>query len=619
MNLHDLKKLLKPADVLLIVPPFVLENFQSMGAHILQACCKQAGFSVQIFYANILFASHIKEDYEILVKMSNYLIGERIFSRAAFGDNGYQKIHENIYNNSYTFGPQIAGQIHNSFYSFPRLQKIDLSRLKEIEEKAFNWVEEISQLLAHIPYKIIGCTSTFEQICSSFALLKGAKKNNPDITTIMGGNNCEGLCAEGIASLDPEQNIIDYIFSGESENSLIDFLTIFKNGIKEKNRIIYGNPCTDLDSLPEVDYTQYFEQIYSFQPSYVFNPEKLMIFYETSRGCWWGEKNQCLFCGLNGDRITFRQKTPGKVIKNLMEFKKYNIPNLQMTDAIMPDNYFTTLLPSLAKENHSFNIFYEQKANLSFNQLKLLKNAGITEIQPGIETFSNKLLRQMRKNTKSWQNIQTLRDALTLQIHVYWNFLWGFPNEESQEYMDMIGYLPLLIHLPPPTGVFHLGLTRFSPYFNNSELYGIKNIKALDSYREILPSHADVQKIAIFFRSEYTAETYQNPVVISQFMDMIHEWNQKWHSVDIKPVLHLSKECDNQYILTDTRNLTGTESSHTMSKQRAAMIQKDGKFTASAVQKWAVLNKLALVIENHFISLVTMPLSLKEELNSNEF
>jgi ribosomal peptide maturation radical SAM protein 1 len=586
-----------------------------MGAHILQACCKQAGFSIQIFYANILFASHIREEYEILCNINYSLNGERIFARAAFGNQDHEMIHENVYNNSHIFGTQKASKIHNSIYFYPPIQQIGISRLRQIEEKAYEWIEEISGLLTQMPYKIMGCSSNYEQINSSIAFLKRAKENNPDITTLIGGFNCEGEYSNGIGSLDPEQKIIDYIFSGESENTLVDFLLNFKKGIKEKNRIIFGKPCTDLDSLPEVDYNQYFEQLYSFIPSYAINPQRINMCYETSRGCWWGEKNQCLFCGCNGERLTFRQKSPTRVIHSLMKIKKYNINYLQMTDLIMPDDYFTNLLPELEKEKHPFKIYYEQKANLGYDKLKQLKNAGITEIQPGIETLSNTLLQQINKGTTSWKNIKLLRDSLTLQVNVYWNFIWGFPNEKTQDYIDMSRYMPLLLHLQPPIGVFHLSLTRFSPYFSNSIRYGIKNLKPINSYQEIFPPHADIEKIAGFFVGDYETETYEEPAIISEFINVIQEWNERWQTAESKPVLQLSQQSENEYALTDTRNLVDTRLSYIIDKNRASVLLKDGKYTSNEDQEWALSNKLALVMEGHFVSLVTTTPDLKEELN----
>lgn len=35
-----------------------------------------------------------------------------------------------------------------------------------------------------------------------------------------------------------------------------------------------------------------------------------LLVLEGARGCWWGEKHHCTFCGLNGSLMKFRSKPP---------------------------------------------------------------------------------------------------------------------------------------------------------------------------------------------------------------------------------------------------------------------------------------------------------------------
>ena len=41
-------------------------------------------------------------------------------------------------------------------------------------------------------------------------------------------------------------------------------------------------------------------------------------FFETSRGCWWGERMHCTFCGLNGATMSYRSKSPRRAVDELM-------------------------------------------------------------------------------------------------------------------------------------------------------------------------------------------------------------------------------------------------------------------------------------------------------------
>src|SRR5262249_9714226 len=133
--------------------------------------------------------------------------------------------------------------------------------------------------------------------------------------------------------------------------------------------------------------------------------------HESSRGCWWGEKHHCTFCGLNGLGMAFREKSADVVAKELeMMFAKYPIRRVNMVDNIMPHKYFTSLLPRLRDRlPQTAAIFYEQKANITLRKAQALKNARITAIQPGIESLNSHVLKCINKGTTATQNIALLR------------------------------------------------------------------------------------------------------------------------------------------------------------------------------------------------------------------
>src|SRR5512144_1002972 len=106
-------------------------------------------------------------------------------------------------------------------------------------------------------------------------------------------------------------------------------------------------------------------------------------------------------------------------------------------------------------------LFYEVKSNLRKEQVKQLRDAGITEIQPGIESFSDAVLKLMRKGVSALQNIQLLKWCKEFGVQPRWNVLWGFPGEAGEEYERMAAMIPLLAHLPPPVSASGLRLDRF--------------------------------------------------------------------------------------------------------------------------------------------------------------
>src|SRR5262249_4712327 len=102
---------------------------------------------------------------------------------------------------------------------------------------------------------------------------------------------------------------------------------------------------TRLDELPYPDYTAYFEQLARLDLESAIDP---VLYMEGSRGCWWGQKSLCTFCGLNGTTIAFRAKTPERVIDEAKALSaRYGISKFWTSDNILDHRAYRTLLPAL--------------------------------------------------------------------------------------------------------------------------------------------------------------------------------------------------------------------------------------------------------------------------------
>jgi ribosomal peptide maturation radical SAM protein 1 len=169
--------------------------------------------------------------------------------------------------------------------------------------------------------------------------------------------------------------------------------------------------------------------------------------------------------------MKFRAKPAGDVFADLA----YLIGEHQILDVVTVDNildpgYLRDLLPLLKAADWDVLIRYEVKANLRGDQLAALRDAGIRHLQPGLESLSSRVLRLMDKGVHATQNVQVLRDAEDNELTIDWNWLYGFPSEQATDYEAVIGQVPALVHLQPPTGVTRILLERFSPNFERPEL-----------------------------------------------------------------------------------------------------------------------------------------------------
>jgi ribosomal peptide maturation radical SAM protein 1 len=280
----------------------------------------------------------------------------------------------------------------------------------------------------------------------------------------------------------------------------------------------------DLNRLPYPDYDDYFEQI---RPSPIRAQAEIVLPFESSRGCWYGARQHCTFCGLNGETMAFRSKSPERVLDEVRELtRRYGLRRLAATDNILDLHYLHSLIPELAGSDLRLSVHYEVKANLSYEQMRLLKQAGVDRLQPGIESLSTSILKLMQKGCTALQNIQFLKWASGLGIDAAWNFLLGFPGEDPHEYVRMAALIPALVHLQPPQGFGFIRLDRFSPYFNDPGRFGLTNLRPAAGYTMSYPFPAAVLgRLAYYFEYDYAdgrvPAQYAAPTV-----DMLRYWSR---------------------------------------------------------------------------------------------
>jgi ribosomal peptide maturation radical SAM protein 1 len=172
-------------------------------------------------------------------------------------------------------------------------------------------------------------------------------------------------------------------------------------------------------------------------------------------------------------------------------------------DNILDLRYVNTVFPELAREDHKIEFFFETKSNLRFEQLRSLRDGGVRCLQPGIESFSNKILRMIKKGCTGLQNIQFLRWCEELGILPTWNILYGFPDEPISDYRQMAELVPLLVHLEPPMFCQRIRLDRFSPLFLNSDCHAARRHPA-PAYSYVFPlPQEEIENLAYYFDFDY--------------------------------------------------------------------------------------------------------------------
>jgi ribosomal peptide maturation radical SAM protein 1 len=435
------------------------------------------------------------------------------------------------------------------------------------EEACREILPKVDEFIAHCmtqvdwsQYRAVGFSVTFAQTMSSLYLAYKLKRMYPKLAIIFGGANVDAEMGFDLLS---GCEWIDYVVHGEAEQTFPQLLAAIRSGntpdlpaisYRAQDKLVSGisttSPLKDMDASPIPDYSDYFQQAAHRK---LDRAVKIALPIESSRGCWWGAKHHCTFCGLNGVTMNFRKKSWDRVYDEIMTMSRsYRCLSFNAVDNILDMSYFQQLLPALAKANIDFTVFYEVKANLSRQHIQLLAQAGITRVQPGIESFSTELLQKMRKGVTAIQNVQFLKWCREYDVEPQWNLLYGFPGETPAQYAGFPELMRLLSHLKPPTGVFPVVYERFSPYHFDREKFNLK-ISPLHNYRLLYPEDRfSLEKIAYYFEGTWEGQEQSPDSYIKPVVEMQQQWARHWQNKSI--YFHYEKG-PNFLVLYDTRPL----------------------------------------------------------------
>ena len=381
-------------------------------------------------------------------------------------------------------------------------------------ERAGVAVERCTAVAADPVYDVVGFSVTFEsQMPAALAVARRLKALRPDVKVIVGGAACFEEQGLGLAVSFP---LLDAVCHCEGERTIVPLVRALREGtpLAEVPGIAYLDAegalrhtpspplLVDMDTLPIPEFEAFLEQ-YAASPW--ASREAPTLYFETSRGCWWGQKHLCTFCGLNAEGVAYRRKTPDRAYREIATLhERYPGVTLQATDNILDMSYIDEVMPRLAELARTTGrpprIFYEVKSNLRRDQLQKLADAGVTDLQPGIEAFSDEVLALMDKGATAAMQVRLLKWATEADISCFYNIIVRNPGEKAEWYTETTAMLPYIEHLPPPVGVVAMMLERFSPYFTHPERYGLARVRPKDYYRTLYPDPAvDLSRIAYVF------------------------------------------------------------------------------------------------------------------------
>jgi len=468
-----------PAEVAFLSAPVTLTPVPSIALSIFQASLDKAGISSKIIYGSF---------------PAIHLLGTRsILTMDSFLDLRT--------NAEYLFAHLTDAQCACSSETFVKKTAVRritdeqrqylLKLLDHAKEAAKVVVNACADRIIHMGARVVAASSIYSQQNGSLAVLKRVKELDPSVITVMGGYNVSGELGKAVLRNYPS---VDYVSFGEGDESIVKACAILLG--KSNEPMPYGFvsrldpvpdpapfPMTaDMNTVDTPVYRDFFEETeresagyYGNDVQYFEETYENVIFLEGSRGCWWGAKRACAFCGLNGLINVYREKTPERLHAEIKDaVQRYPGVKIQLSDNVLSQNMIHKLLPALAEDETNYDILAEIKTNLCSDEMQALARAGFHITQPGIESINDHLLKLMGKGSSAIQNIAIMKYAATYGILPVWNMMYGVPGEEREDFEQMLDLIPLVHHLYPPTRANPIVFMRFSRYTNNPEEYGLE-------------------------------------------------------------------------------------------------------------------------------------------------
>ena len=384
------------------------------------------------------------------------------------------------------------------------------------------WVE-LENIIDEYDPHFVGATMMTPAHSSCRKVFEIVKKKKPNAVLIAGGPHVT-IAGEKVMRDNPE---IDYAFSGEAEEALLEFIKAFFSEAKDfskikglmyrdKDKIHFtgkANRIDNLDALPVPN-----RELLHNKDRYGKDKLSLMV---GSRGCPFA----CTFCA---SVPLWERKVSLRSPQNIVNEIDYLVNAYKVRSFGFWDDTFTTNrrciieFCSLIAKRYGTRLSWDCLTNVNCideEVLRVLRRAGCNRIRIGVESGSDKILEKIKKGITTEQVLKAkkLIRKSGFWLHAY--FMVGIPYENEDDLKKTIDFIK---RLNPDS----LNLCTFTPY-PGTELYEYAVNKGL------IPPNPDYSiydsvghhSIDSFFMTEISRERYRQ--LLNEVLNLSTEISNK--------------------------------------------------------------------------------------------
>jgi len=288
---------------------------------------------------------------------------------------------------------------------------------------------------------LVGVTAMTTTFPVALKVARLVRELLPESKTLLGGVH---------PTLDPEgvlkHSEVDFVIRGEGEEALYGLVNALKGEgtFEEVNGLCYRDGeraiikekaiIEDSNSIPMPDYDAFPVEQYIKHNQFLRGIRGISMLI--SRGCPFG----CTFCAVHQTMgRKWRAKSPELLVNEVITLRdRYNLEGIWFKDSIF--NMNPVWIKKFCNLMIEKNVGISWQANTRIDlvdeeQLKLMKKAGLTQLDFGIESGSNRTLSKLKKNITVDQIKEKIK-FVRKYVKVFGFFMIGIPGEEEKDVLE---------------------------------------------------------------------------------------------------------------------------------------------------------------------------------------
>lgn len=305
------------------------------------------------------------------------------------------------------------------------------------------FIRDITDRVLEMAPKCVSFYTLWPDYHIMLRIARELKARSPETLLILGGPQASATAKDAMEALP----YIDYISTGEGENTVVPFFECLlrKGGqgldtipglyYREQGKTVFHNlelPLCDLNTQPHWDDRLYLPLHDTEDPAlrsrYYFMP------IDAGRGCPYN----CTFCCTSYFwRRTYRLKTPERIVEDIRFFyDKFGIRSFWFSHDAFTINraLVTRVCDHILEQGLDITWRCSARVDCITEDLVLkMKEAGMKEIELGIETGSKRMQKLTNKNLDLERAKDMIAFLLKNKIHVALFFMYGFPEETEED------------------------------------------------------------------------------------------------------------------------------------------------------------------------------------------